>query len=89
MIRGKDAVVAMPVLPWRRDEIGEPVEDASRVEEPLPHLGIRHPAFSTFFHLVTPVFHHHPGEHMSTATATTESTTSQNGMSATFEGALG
>ncbi len=32
VIRGKDAVVAMRVLPRRRNEIGEPVEDLKRRE---------------------------------------------------------
>jgi hypothetical protein len=30
VVRGKDAVVAMQVLPRRRDEIGEPVEELER-----------------------------------------------------------
>ena len=32
LIRGEHAVVAMPVLPRRRDEIGEPVEELKRRE---------------------------------------------------------
>jgi hypothetical protein len=32
MIRRKHPVVAMPVLPRRRDEIGEPVEELKRRE---------------------------------------------------------
>ncbi len=30
VVQGKDAVVAMPVVPRRRDEIGEPVDELER-----------------------------------------------------------
>jgi len=32
VVRGKDAVISMPMLPRRRDEIGEPVQELKRRE---------------------------------------------------------